>query len=273
MFRSRPLAYDQPGSSRTRPCGQPSEQDLGNTIECNSFTLRLPSPSFQSDLEEDDRGRLLTRIPGTVRSPGRPRTLRHTGPSIHIWLEKHHGSPVRSEHPYSGFEASNVVMGSGWEMHTKDRDVSPFSGSSLDGSDLLPANPVGCAANNEHLLPSDKGVTVTRILRSPQDDSPDSFIQNHDPARFNKINADLELKPHLGISRRPSPVSAGMRYTALWEWICSDAVPTTRLQSFVPSFLNPPGRFVEYERFAYRHAVHASISGGSNTATGLRAQS
>lgn len=242
-------------------------------IECNSIVSRPPSPSFQSDLEEDDRGRLLTRIPGTVRSLGRPRNLRHTGPSIHIWLGKHNGSPVRTELRNSSFEASNLVMDSGWKMDRKKRGVSPFSGSSLDSSDLPAAESIGCAANDEHLSPSDKGAVVTRILSSSQHNSPHSFIPNHDPAHNNKITPGLEPRPHLDMSQRPSPATAGMRYTALWEWICSDAVPTTRLQSFVPSFLNPPGRLVEYERFARRNPMHGSISGGSNTATGLRTQS
>jgi hypothetical protein len=241
-------------------------------MEWYSVTSRMPSPSFQSDLEDDDRGRLLTRIPGTVRSPGRPRTLRHTGPSIHLWLEKCDRSPIRSELRTTGFETSKLETHSKRGMHEKDRDVSPFSGSSLDSSDLLPADLVCCTTNDDHLSPSDKGATVTRILRSPQDNIPYGFVQHHPPECHNKITTDVKPKTHFCISRRPSPVSTGMRYTALWGWICSDAVPTTRLQSVVPSFFNPPGRLVEYERFASCYAGHASISGGSNTATGLRTQ-
>jgi hypothetical protein len=256
----------------------------------DSSTSRPSSPSVDI-LDEEDRGRLLTRIPGIVRSPGCPRTLRHTGPSIHLWIQRHSGSPNRHALRNSSFPASDEALDKRSDEQGRDREVSPPSRSSysslrLNGSDSrgrtnlhttrrrnLERPTDGIAANSEHLSPFDSGVTVTRILTAPRRGPRDDFVPHYDATRKHNPAADKDLTPRQDIPRRPSPVTAGMRYAALWEWVCSDAVSTTRIQSICPGILNPPGRFVEYENFACRYMVLLSISGGeSKAATGMRTQ-
>lgn len=251
---------------------------------------RLYSPSIES-CEEGDRGRLLTRIPGSLRSPGRPRTLRHTGPSIHHWLQRNKGSPVRNSPRDSSFDIANNALDSRSSRQGNDRGASPLSQSSLyaalsASSDFLgstgpvytqrqvPKPPSEIFANNnKYLTLRDEGVTVTRILsRSP--DTPNQFIRYYDPC-FAHDAARLEnWVPRFEFTtpRRPTHLTAGMRYTALWEWICSDSVSTSRIDSARSDIPNPPGRFVEYENFAVHYTLPDDMSRASNAAADVRTE-
>ena len=258
-------------------------------MEHDSSTSQESTPSVEFD-GDDDRGRLLTRIPGVLRSPGRPRTLRHTGPSIHIWLQKHSGSPERQSRFNFSFEVSSHEPDSRSDQHEKDSEMSPvsqfsFSTDYLDDSGLLEHKlPIssqqqatrhligGVAPTDEHLSPSDDGVTVTRILTISQHGSSDPFVQHQDTARTNTPATNTQLPLGTAIIRRPSPVTTGMRYTALWEWVCSDSVLTTQIKPASHGIPKLPGRFVEYENFARRYAVPSSTGGGSNVACGSRTE-
>jgi hypothetical protein len=258
-------------------------------MELNSSTSRESTPSLEFD-GNDDRGRLLTRIPRIVRSPGRPCTLRHTGPSIHIWLQNHNASPERRSRCNFSFEVSSRAPDSRSDQHGKDGEMSPvsqfsFSTEYLDDSDFLEhrlpsasrqhatRHLIGGVNNTgEHLLPSDGGVTVTRILTISQHGSSDPFVQDHDTTRTSTLATNKQLPLGTAIARRPSPVTTGMRYAALWEWVCSDSVLTTRMQHTSHGIPKLPGRFVEYENFASHYALPSSMGVGSNAACGIRTE-
>lgn len=236
-----------------------------------------PSTTVRSDVEaaDDGRGRLLTRIPGTVRCPGRPRTLRHTGPSIHIWLQKQRANPDGSFPRDSGVDLVNNAQELKFNQHETDIGRSPFTRSSLSSGYRAPLEVLkqkqlsDIGGNDEHLSANDDGVTVTRILES-QRGSPDNLMQRHNYARGGNQASGVRVMSGAYSPRRPSPVSAGMQYAALWEWVCSDAVPT-EIQSTHLAMPNLPGRFVEYENFAARYLMVSSKSGEqSNAACGTR---
>jgi hypothetical protein len=269
---------------------------LNNRVEIHETckpTYQLPTFPMESNDDIDrDRSWICQDLSSNVRSCSLIRTLRHTGPSIHLRLFTNHHNPDSPAGLTPHFLSSSHLSNSGSDQDGEDSgEASPHlvlpqyterpatrdktSGTPDPGSvrQQTPEHLIDDFISASEYLPfTDGAITPDGSLTLSPPSSPDHFSRGYNPDRDNIPVASGE-PPSESTSRStldtmsPIPITASMRWNAVRDWILSDSVSLTFpcLRPF--NIFSLPDRFVNCPDFARYYAVVNSTGEWSNEAT------